>query len=220
MPGVVLLGYIAVAIAVYFFALKLRGYNVQPAPEPAEPRRPDAAQLEREAERSPSHRNRVEAGFAWLDQGEPARALSHFELALKTHPNEREARYGLGIARLRSGDPDGAVQELLPLVERSFAYDEYGAALALAEARFSLGEVENALELVAEVLHDSERIEHAIALARYQIRVARKDEARETLRTALERFAAQSDDERRRNGAVATEARRMLRTLATDQSAL
>lgn len=208
---------------VYFFAVKLRDFGVRPA-EPsgdsAAPARKTALELEREVELSASYQNRVNAGFALLEEREPRRALRHFEAALRTHPREREALYGLGLARLGSEDLDGAVEALSRLVERSFAYEDYNAALALAEAHFRAARPHEAFEVVTAVMADSGSLAHRIALARYQLRAERKADAEATLRAALADFAAQPEDERRKNGATATEARRLLRAFASDDSGL
>lgn len=208
---------------VYFFAVKLRDFNVRPEPalaEPAPEQRASAAALEREAELSPSFHNRVNAGFALLEEQQPERAAEHFERALRTHPKEREALYGLGLARLDLGDEEAAIEKLSQLADRSFAFDDYGAALALCEAQFRAGKLDEAFALLSEVIEDSGQMEHHLVLARYQLRAERKTEAQDTLRGALAEFEAQPDFERRRNGATATEARRLLRTLVSDEPAV
>ena len=62
-------------------------------------------------------------------------------------------------------------------------------------------------------MHDSRRLEHLLVLARYQLRAERKSDARQTLRKALSLFETQAEPERKRNGAAATEARRLLSAL-------
>ena len=203
---------------VYFFAVKLRDFNVRESPQPGPAPNPPnpqmaLAELERETELSPSFHNRTRLGWALLDHEQPERAAQCFELALRTHARDREALHGLGLSRFAAGDSAGAIEVLQRLVERSFAYEDYGAALTLAEALFGADRAAEAFELLGEVVRDSHRIEHRLLLARYQLRAARKTDACDTLRGALREFEAQPDFERRRNGAVATEARRLLRTL-------
>ena len=203
---------------VYFFAVKLRDFNVRenpqanPTPAPPDPQAV-LAELEREAELSPSFHNRIRLGWALLDQQQPERAAHCFELALRTHPAEREALHGLGLSCFAAGDSARAIEVLQRLVERSFAYEDYGGALALVEALFGADRASEAFELLGAIARDSRRLEHRLLLARYQLRAARKTDACDTLRRALREFEAQPDFERRRNGAVATEARRLLRTL-------
>ena len=199
---------------VYFVVVKLRDFNVRqgPPPEPVT-QRPSLADIEREVESSPSFHNRIRLGWALLEEQQPERAERCFEQALVTHPGEKEALHGLGLARLTRGDSAGAVDSLGQLVQRSFAYDDYDAALALAEALYRANRAQEAFDLLADVEHDSRRLEHLLVLARYQLRAERKTDARQTLRKALSLFETQAEPERRRNGAAATEARRLLSAL-------
>jgi hypothetical protein len=208
---------------VYFFTVKLRDFNVHPLPpakataaEPAAEERPSAAALEREVELSASFSNRVRAGWALLEERQPERARRHFEDALRTHPRDKEPLHGLGLCKLEAGDLAGAVDTLTQLVERGLAYDDYGASLALAEALFRAERHDELFELMTVLVRDSRRLEHQVALARYQMRTERKSDARDTLQSALATWQAQPELERRREGAVATEARRLLRTLVPE----
>jgi hypothetical protein len=204
---------------IYFVTVKLRDFNVRPL-SPAEvdatPQRPPLAALEREAELSPSFTNRVRAGWALLDEREPARAQVYFELALRTHGRDKEALHGLGLCQLERGDAACAVETLSGLIDRGLGYENYGAALALAEALFRTARLDELFELLAAMIRESRRLEHRLTLARYQLRATRRSEARDTLQSALAEFESQPEIERHRNGAVATEARRLLRTLATE----
>ena len=205
---------------IYFFTIKMRDFNVRPLPEaepqPAEPPRPQAAEIEREAELSPSFKNRVAAGWALLEEREPERAQRYFELALRTHGRDKEALHGLGLCQLERGDLAGAIDTLSQLIDRGLAYEDYGATLTLAEALFRSERFDELFELLAAMVRDSRRLEHRVTLARYQLRAERKSDARDTLQGALAEFESQPELERRRDGAVATEARRLLRTLAPE----
>jgi hypothetical protein len=208
---------------IYLFTVKLRDFDVRPLPAPdaqaeAQPQRPPASVFEHEAQLSPSFKNRVRAGWALLDEREPARAQRYFELALATHGNDKEALHGLGLSRLEHGDLAGAAETLAQLVDRSIAYEDYGAAHALAETLFRSARFDELFALLADMARDSRRLEHRVTLARYQLRAERKSEARDTLQRALADFESQPELERRRNGAVATEARRLLRALADEPS--
>jgi hypothetical protein len=199
---------------IYFVVIKLRDFNVREGPAPVtQPARPSLASLEQAVAGSPSFDNRVQLGWALLDEGQPERAQGCFELALATHPNEKHALHGLGLSRLSRGNSAGAIEALSRLVRRSFAYQDYEAVLALAEALYLGGRSQEAFELLSDVVHDSRRLEHLLVLARYQLRSERKSDAQLTLRKALSLFETQPEPERRRNGAAATEARRLLSAL-------
>ena len=153
-----------------------------------------------------------------LDAEQYDEARGNFELCLRTHRQDKDARYGLALCELAAGRREAAMTELQALVERSLTYDDYGAALRLAEARFEAGQSEAALELLDMVASDSYRLDHQVLLARYQLRADRRAEAEATLDEALATFESQPDYLRRRNGAVATDARRLLRTLRDEPS--
>jgi hypothetical protein len=207
---VLVLGYVAAALMLWMVLLVLR----RPAPElPAAPAPPSLEQLQAEVDLSPSYANRVRIGWALLHAQQPARAQAYFEQALATHTADKQALYGLGISQLEQQRADVAVKTLSRLVERSFAYEDYDAALALVDAHVRAEQEPQAAELLAQVASESRRLEHAVALARHHARFARRTEAQEVLRAALQLFDDQPAARRQREGAAATEARRLLRTL-------
>ena len=198
---------------VYFFAVKLHDFNMRESVPPPPPKPALLVQLEREAEQSPSFRNRVRLGWALLEDHQPERAAECFERALGSHASDKEALFGLGLCRLEQNDFEAAIAALSGLVERSLAYEDYDAALALAEGLFRAGRRQEAFDLLQSVIRDGHKLEHQLLLARYHLRGKDTVEARATLRGALCEFEAQPDPERHRNGAIATEARRLLRSL-------
>ena len=213
------LGYTAVGFTVFgallVLALLRRREQAEP-PEPSPPAAPPGPSLEQlaaDVEGSPSFHNRVRMGWALLQAAQPERAVGYFEQALATHRGDKHALYGLGISQLERGAASDAARTLAGLVERSFAYEDYEAALALAEAHARCERNELAAELLAQVAEESGRLEHRLALARLHIRLAQNTEAQDVLRSALRQFDGQPALTRQRNGAAATEARRLLRTL-------
>jgi tetratricopeptide (TPR) repeat protein len=193
---VLVLGYAAVGLALLCLVVaRLRAAREpEPAEQPAVPEvRVDLEQLASEVELSPSFHNRVRMGWALLQAEQATRAQGYFEQALATHAGDKQA--------------------LSRLVERSFAYEDYEAALALVEAHVRAGQNEPAAELLAQVAQESGRLEHQLALARHHVRLAQRTEAQDVLRSALSQFDLQPAFLRQRNGAAATEARRLLRML-------
>jgi len=202
---------------VYFFAVKLRDFNVRPAPPAPEQsaiKLPTIEQLEAIAAQSPSFHNRVQLGWALYEARQPSRARECFELALRSHPRDSDARYGLGLCLLEQGKLHEAADALTPLVERSFAHDDYRAAEALAEALHRTEQNAEACALLEAVAKATRRIEHRIAHAKLLIRCDEREQAVRVLGAALSDFEAEPEHVRRRQGASATEARRLLRTLS------
>jgi hypothetical protein len=200
---------------VYFCAIKLRDFQARSSPQPSATAAREHAlrALEQAASDTPSFDNRSRLAWALLEGGDPARARVQFELALASHRTDKEACLGLGLAELEAGDARAAVATLTPLVERALDYEQYTAALALAEALYRAGEKQLTIELLRNVCSDSRRVEHRLTLARYHLRGNHKVEARDTLQEALGEFESLPERLRPHNGAAATEARRLLRTL-------
>jgi len=202
---------------VYFFAVKLRDFNVRPAaptPEQSGVEGPSLEQLEEAAHVSPSFHNRVQLGWALFEGKQPTRALECFELALSSHPRDNDARYGKALCLLELGKVAEAADALTPLVERSFAFDDYRAAETLAEALHRSKQNEEACAVLDAIVRATRRIEHRISQAKLLIRCEQRDEAASVLGEALSDFEVQPEHVRRRQGASATEARRLLRTLS------
>jgi tetratricopeptide (TPR) repeat protein len=202
---------------IYFFAVKLADFNVRPATTPEQDTGPSLDDLRQAEQESPSFHNRLRLGWALLDAEHHDEARGYFELCLRTHGQDRDARYGLALCELAANNRDAAIEALQALIERTFGYDDYNAALRLAEARFDAEQTEEALELLEMIVRDSHRLDHQVLLARYQLRADQRAEAEATLDEALATFESQPDYLRRRNGAVATDARRLLRTLRDDE---
>lgn len=200
---------------IYFFMVKLGDYNVRPAPLPDEPQPSDLGALRAEVEESPSFDNRVTLAWALLDADKPDEAAEYFAQALKTHSLDNDARFGLGLARASQGRLEEAADNLSAVIDRSFAYRDYAVATELVEVLYQLDRTDDSLSLLEAVCRHSRRVAHQLGLAKYQQRAHRAEDARATLRTLLSEFEAMPDYLRRRYGALATEARRLLRVLET-----
>jgi hypothetical protein len=201
----------------YFFTIKMRDFGLHPIEPDAQTTQVrlsgELAKLEREVEQSPSFQNRVLLGWALYERETYKLAEEQFQRALATHARDKEALLGLGLCQLARGASDAAVETLTPMVEHTLAYEHYEAALALAEALFRAGHNDKTAALLERVISDSGELAHHLVLARYQLRAQDRTRAQRTLRSALDAFEAKPDLERRRDGALATEARRLLRTL-------
>jgi tetratricopeptide (TPR) repeat protein len=95
-------------------------------------------------------------GRAWLDAGEPARAVPHFEQALAIAPGQGEVHLVQGQALLRLGRAADAV----PHLEKARAAGAFAdvAGLELARALASVGRTDEARAVVATTptLHDTD----------------------------------------------------------------
>ncbi len=204
---------------IYFFMVKLGDFNVRNAANPdgaassGEPRADELDVLRATVETSASFDNRVTLAWALVDADQPKEAAEHFELALRSHRADKDARFGLGLAKAAQGELDHAAEHLSAVIDSSFAYRDYAVATELVEVLYQLERTDDSLSLLEAVWRHSRRIAHQLGLAKYQQRAQRTDAARATLRTLLSEFEAMPDYLRRRYGALATEARRLLRVL-------
>ena len=163
-----MLGYATMGLVVFVGLLLLAILRRrEPEPELAEappaPPGPTLEQLSAAVEQSPSYDNRVRMGWALLHAQQPERAQGYFEQALATHRKDKQALYGLGISQLECGAATTAIETLSRLIERGFAYEDYEAALALAEAHARAGDNDQAAELLSQVADESGRFEHRSA---------------------------------------------------------
>ncbi|MDD9942145.1 MAG: hypothetical protein OXU20_13955 [Myxococcales bacterium] len=198
---------------VYFFTVKSRDLDIRPAQSAPEVPTIDVEALRLRAEESPSFHNRAALGWALLETEAHEQALSQFDLALSTHPTDKEGLLGRGMALLALGDAEAAIDPLSEVVDRNFAFRDYRAARQLVRALYESGQIEAALEMAQTIARKSERYEHKLALAKLQRSAARECDAEATLLALIADFEAEPDYVRRRYGALVTEARRLLRSL-------
>src|SRR5689334_23044257 len=94
----------------------------------------------------------------WLERLRPGRALALLDEARKRHPDDAELLYLTGLARLRSGDREGALEPLVKAVEIDPRVRFGEPYLVAAEALSDLGrleEAEDALERYTSVSSSS-----------------------------------------------------------------
>jgi tetratricopeptide (TPR) repeat protein len=87
---------------------------------------------------------RAQLAEVWLDRRRPARAVPLLEQALERDPKSAELLYLLGLARLRAGKADQALEALGAAVEGDPKV-RYGAALlTLGDAQLAVGKLDEA----------------------------------------------------------------------------
>jgi hypothetical protein len=171
--------------------------------------------LSMKAEESPSFANRLRLARALFDARRYEDAGAMYRKALQTHPDDREALYGLGLSQLESGACGFAVETLLRLVDLKFDYRDYGAARSLVRALWRDERREEALRLLEEITERNPQLRHKVTLAHYLIEAGLKEEALRVLDDALARFERASDFIRAREGRWATEANGLRRNLTS-----
>jgi len=118
-----------------------------------------------------------------VTSNQPSDSVVHFQEKRNSDQSDAETEYGYGIALLRVGRADRAVEVLQPL-HTDDAEHPY-IAMALAEAKRSTGEIDTALAMLDDA---SERFPSyeplKLARAELQIAAGEPQKARDTLMTA------------------------------------
>jgi hypothetical protein len=212
---------------IYFFLVKLKITELLPiapkqtvpmqqAEEAQEPATTVIERLREEVQQSPSYANRMKLAKALFANKQFEEAAGFFTLALKTHPQEREALYGRGLCQLELNRTKEAIETLLDLLDLNLEYDDYKASQILVQTLWNEGQREEAFSLLEEINERSPELRHRIVIAHYMIKDGLKERAIEVLEEALLRFNQASDYIRKREGRWATEARGLLRNLKHD----
>jgi tetratricopeptide (TPR) repeat protein len=89
---------------------------------------------------------RAQLGEIWLAKRRPRRAIPMFEHALERDRGSAELHYLLGLARLRSGDAEGALAPLSEALAKEPKVRYGSAYLAIGEALAKLGRLDEAID--------------------------------------------------------------------------
>jgi tetratricopeptide (TPR) repeat protein len=146
-------------------------------------------------------RARRDLAVLWLERLRPGRALELLDEARKRVPDDAELLYLTGIARLRSGDAEGALEPLVKCVELDAKFRLGDPYLAAAEALLVLNRLEEAEDAAERfVSANGSSMQGYVVLA--DIRMRREDRAgaRKALDEALETWRQLPSFYKRRGG--------------------
>lgn len=139
---------------------------------------------------------RLDTVGAWADlaselfeRGRYREAAAAAERVLAKQPEETEARYLLGRARLALGEPRAAAQELAVVVECEPNLANGEARFALARALRVTGEPGAAREHLERLAEESSRADFLFELATVQEKAGDRPAARVTLQRIVDEFA-------------------------------
>jgi tetratricopeptide (TPR) repeat protein len=94
----------------------------------------------------------VQLAEIWLAKRRPRRAIPLLEHALERDPESAELRYLLGLAQLRAGLAEAAIGPLTEAVTREPKLRYGHAWLALADALFAVGRMQDAIDAYQRAL--------------------------------------------------------------------
>ncbi len=143
--------------------------------------------LTRQIEANPANATaRRDLAVVWLERLRPQRALELLDEARKRAPKDAELLYLTGVARLRCGDAEGALEPLVQAVEIEPKLRMGDPYLVAAEALLSLGrleEAEDALERYTQA--NSSSIQGYVLLADTRQKAGNASGAKEAIAEAL-----------------------------------
>jgi hypothetical protein len=115
-----------------------------------------------------------------------AEAAQAYDEALKREPNNEEARFGLGVARLRQQQWQAALDLLEPLVAAKPDYARGEAMLAIAQAWRGLGRAAEALAAYAFLLNSHSYVHAQYEYAALLLENGERDQAKAILQRLVE----------------------------------
>ncbi|MEM6730476.1 MAG: tetratricopeptide repeat protein [Myxococcota bacterium] len=172
----------------YFFAVKIHDFNLSFIENLTKPPPASLKTLQRRVHESPSDKNRLDLGWAHLENDAPAEAAEMFQSVLRRDPNDPKALHGLGLARIDLNQPASAVSPLERLVERDPAFDGYEVWHDLAYAHWESENRVGAVDVLRRLVSTSPRVKHKVILGSYLGRIGEPEEARAVLEEALADF--------------------------------
>jgi len=146
-------------------------------------------------DRARSDATRVDSAGAWtelaalaFDRGRAGEAAAAAERALAKQPDDFDARYLLGRARLAAGDAKGALEPLAATVAAKPDHATGDAAFAYACALRDSGDLAGARRELEGLAERSSRADILSTLADLQIATGAKEPAKATLRRIVDEW--------------------------------
>ncbi len=167
-------------------------------------------------EQSPSYENQVALAVALHDEKQYQEARGLFENLLKDYPESSEALFGLASCLVGLEDYSTAVEPLQALRRLEPTYKDYEGWTSLSNCLHRTGRLEEAVEVAAELVDKSPRLNHRIYYSHYLRLSGRKEESRDQLEKGLLEHRHAPRFLRRRQGAWARQAKQMLRRLVSE----
>jgi hypothetical protein len=204
---------------IYFFMVKIHDPEFQRLRAFLSTKeRPSLAKLRARFDESPSAVNRLALARALHDAGKYAVGAEHFEALLAREATDRDALHGRALCRLGLGDTRGAVTDLATLIQQDPGYDDYAPWKLLIGLLCREGKRDVALSTAAELNREAPRLGHAVLWAQLLVEAGEVDQARTRLAQALRDFEDAPRFVKRRDWRSASDARQLLRTLASRTS--
>ncbi len=177
-------------------------------------RRASLDELRYQAEHVPTLTNQFALAQRLMEQGAHEEAIPFLEAGLKTEPDHGQLLYSLALSRVRLGHADQAIPSLERLVARDPRWHNYDAWRLLIEARAARGDGPGALEGCRELRRLAPTLENHCLLGEHLLAQGRAEEARLLLERSLRDHDFAPGPIRRRNRPWASQARRLLKSIA------
>jgi predicted Zn-dependent protease len=133
---------------------------------------------------------RRDLAVLWIERARPRRALELLDEARTRTPDDAELLYLTGVARARSGNPEGALEPLVKAVEVDPRVRFGEPYLVAAEALLALGRLEEAEDALDRyVSSNSSSLQGYVRLAEVRKRRGDRDGSRAALREAFDTWS-------------------------------
>lgn len=206
---VILLVPFGIGAFIYFFAVKMRDFDLRRATAGRAPNQPLAV-LRQRVDHAPSPQNRLALADALCETEAFREAGQLYQGVLDESANDKAALLGLARTCFGMGRTAEAIEWYERLLELDREYANYSAALEYAEALWQDGRKQDAVELLEAVARLTGRPNHKVAHAHYLMESGQMAAARPVLEEVLREFEASSTLERKKIAKWAERARDLL----------
>lgn len=140
-------------------------------------------------------------------------AIAEFEQVLKTHPEDKDALFGIGTCSFSLKDYPTVISKLESLVDVQPSYNGYAAWPVLAEALWHSDKKDRSISLMEQLCRLTHQIDHQLMLARCYLEVENRADARRILEEAETDFNRALPHIQKASAGEMRQVRRMLTSL-------
>lgn len=162
------------------------------------------------ATETPSFANKLALAQGLFDADFFNEATVAFQELLVADNESKDALYGFALCRIELDDYDAAIEALRCLIDIKPMYADYDGWTQLALSLRKTDQLDEALEVLSELVRKAPRLGHRVLYARYLGYAQQRDKAREQLEAGLKALEHAPRFQQRQEAPAARAARTML----------